>query len=293
MKTKHILIIAAIIPLILSSCFRDELFDRPAPGPEPEPEPEPEPIAQTITVTADWSGISQETSVPESYNIVLGDRVLSVSEATTVIDGPFAPGQYDLLLHNSPAGFTVTGDNAKVNSMLAEGEIESMPGYLFSGRKSDLIIEKDGSAEVTVKMKQHVRRLNIELTVVSGDHSRIVSATASLSGIESGINHRTHERSSLPAVVSGTYNKDGNRLTLSYNLLGVVYSAGPRLVTILTFSDGVTQSVESDLSESLRSFHDDVAPLTLKASLSVPDKAGLKATITDWKEIDGGNVDAN
>lgn len=287
MKTKYIIFIAAVLSLISSSCFRDELYDRY------EPEPEPEPVAGKLTVTVDWSGISSDAEVPASYNIVLGGKKHVAGGATNVFEFSPASGVYELSLYNSPAGITVSGDNATVNSPRGSGEIEAMPEYLFSGRVPDLVITPDSPVDATVKMKQHVRRLNIVLTVVIGDHSRIVSAESSLSGAESGINHRTGERASNPATVKGAFVKSDRRLTVSYNLLGIVHSSRPKFVTRIVFSDGSSQTVESDLSENLREFHNDVEPLTLSASLEVPEKAGIKATISNWCRADGGNVDAH
>lgn len=281
MKTIYRTIFPAIGALLLSSCVKDDLYNTP------------HPTTGAVTVTADWSGISQAATAPESYNIVLADRIQTVSGPTNTLRGTFPPGQYEILLHNTPSGITVSGDRAIVNASRAGNEIDPLPGILFSGIRTDLTVNADDSTHITVPMRQLVRRLNIELSVVEGDYSRIVSATASLSGVESAINHRTCQRASEPATVSGTYTLAGGTMTLSYNLLGIVHTEHPRLVTTLIFTDGHVQTIESDLSADLREFHDDTEPLTLGASLSVPVKSDMSATITGWHKADGGNVDAH
>lgn len=282
MKNTYRLLFPAIAALMLSSCVKDDLYDTPHPS------------TGAVTVTADWSAISSTAFIPETYNIVIDDFMQTVSGATNSLERTFTPGQYEILLHNTPEGITVDGDIATVNTSLRAGdEIEPMPDYLFSGFRSDLVVNPDASTAITVGMNQHVRRLNIELSVVEGDHTRIASASASLCGVESQMNYRTGERASAPANVSGIYSRLNETLSLSYNLLGVVHESHPRLVTTLTFTDGHVQTIESDLSGDLREFHDDTEPLTLRATLSVPVQSGMSATITGWHKADGGNVDAH
>ncbi len=282
MKTIYRLLFPAITALALSSCVKDDLHDTPHPS------------TGTVTVTADWSALGSGVAIPDEYNIVIGDFIQTVSSPTNTLAHTFAPGQYEILLHNTPDGITVSGDNAGVNpSSRADGEIEPMPGFLFSGCRSDLMVIPDATTAITVRLNQYVRRLNIELTVAEGDHSRIASASASLSGVESRINHRNGERAAIPATVSSTFSKTNETLSVSYNLLGVVHSSKPTLLTTLTFTDGHVQTIESDLSEGLSEFHNDIEPLTLRASLSVPVQSGMTATITGWHKADGGNVDAH
>lgn len=281
MKTIYATILPAIIVLLLPSCVKDDLYrtDHPTTG--------------AVTVTADWTGISSEAAVPESYNVSVGTGTETVSGTTNTLKTTFAPGTYEVLVHSRPRGITLSGDIATVNPTENEGEIHHMPEYLFSGIRSGLAVEADASVYVTVRMRQLVRRLDIELNIVEGDHSRLVSASATLSGVESQVNFRSGTRAGKTASVSGTYARDGARLSFSCRLLGVVHASAPKLVTTLVFTDGHTQTIESDISADLADFHDHNEPLKLAASLSVPVKSGVPATITDWRKVDGGNVDAH
>lgn len=281
MKTIHLIMIPALAAMMLSSCVKDELYNTPHPD------------TGAVNVTADWRAISSEASIPDTYYIVVADMKQAATGVTNTLDRTLPPGQYEILLHNTPSGMTVVGDNATVNATRADGSIEAMPDYLFAGSRNDLMIRPDASTDITVAMNQYVRRLNIELSVIEGDHTRIASVTGTLSGAESQINIRNGRRAEVPATVSGVFAQSGPTMTLSYNLLGLVHSSGSKLLTTLTFTDGHVQTIESDLASLLPDFHDDTEPVTLNASLSVPVRSGMSATITDWHKADGGNVDAH
>lgn len=281
MKNTHKILIPALAALLLPSCVKDDLYDTPHPD------------TGAVTVTTDWSGISSEATKPGTYYIIVGDMKQTASGVTNRLERTLAPGQYEILLHNTPRDITVIGDNATVNSTRADGEIEAMPEYLFAGCRSDLMIRPDASTDITVPMNQYVRRLNIELSVVEGDHTRIASATGTLSGVESQINIRNGRHAEVPATVRGVFSQRDRKMTISYNLIGVVHASTPKLLTTLTFGDGHVETIESDLSADLSDFHDDTELVTLKASLKVPFQSGMSATISDWHKADGGNVDAH
>ena len=61
------------------------------------------------------------------------------------------------------------------------------------------------------------------------------------------------------------------------------------LTLTLTFTDGLTQTVESDLTEVLANFNGDMEQtFTVTGSLRTPTEAGLGGcTITDW--LPGGS----
>ena len=64
------------------------------------------------------------------------------------------------------------------------------------------------------------------------------------------------------------------------------------LTLVLTFTDGQTQTTESDLTEALAGFGSDMTgPFTLTAGLRTPMETGFSVNITDWEVVDGGHVD--
>ena len=142
-------------------------------------------------------------------------------------------------------------------------------------------------------MKQLIRRLNLELTATEGDYSRVQSATATLSGVASVADMTTGERSAA-AQVTNTFRQDGNKFTLFFRLLGIVTTEAQTLTVDITFNNGDTQQIVSDVTESMKSFNNEAEPIKLKGNLLLPVEATVTgATITGWNEVDGGTGDAN
>ena len=87
------------------------------------------------------------------------------------------------------------------------------------------------------------------------------------------------------------FTRNGDKVEADLRLLGIM---GDRqtLTLVLTFTDGQTQTTESDLTEALAGFGSDMTePFTLTAGLRTPMEAGFSASITDWEVVDGGHVD--
>ena len=78
-------------------------------------------------------------------------------------------------------------------------------------------------------------------------------------------------------------------------LLGITGNT-QTLTATLTYADGnpADTGLESDLTAALADFNSDkTAPLTLGGTIAeTPNEMGFTATITDWEEVDGGNVNA-
>ena len=65
-------------------------------------------------------------------------------------------------------------------------------------------------------------------------------------------------------------------------------------VVDITFNNGDTQRVVSDLTEAIRDFNNGTKPVKLTGNLLLPVEAGVTgATITGWNEVESGNGDAN
>ena len=167
-----------------------------------------------------------------------------------------------------------------------------MPGYLFASVQ-DINVVADDTLRVTARMKQLIRRLNLELTATEGDYSRVQSATATLSGVASVADMATGERSAA-AQVTNTFRQDGNKFTLFFRLLGIVTTEAQTLTVDITFNNGDTQQIVSDVTESMKNFNNEAEPIKLKGNLLLPVEATVTgATITGWNEVDGGAGDAN
>lgn len=284
MKTYYSTILLAVtVVLSLVSCVKDELFNTPHPD------------KGAVIITLDWSAKSAEAEMPQDYTLRIGTEEQTVSASTNQVVALLPRGRYELTSYNSPEAITLDGNTATVNRAANESNaecIESLPGYLFSAHQVFDVIADD-TMRFSVQMKQLVRLLDLELLVAEGDYSRVQSATVTLDGVASKADIVTGERSAA-AKVRNALTQEGNKFTTSFRLLGTVPPQGTSLTVSLLFTNGETKQIESDITGLLSTFNDRTEPMKIIGNLSLPVKAGVTdATITDWNEVDGGNVDAN
>ena len=155
---------------------------------------------------------------------------------------------------------------------------------LFASHQ-DISVVADDTLHVTAPMRQYVRRLDIELTATEGDYSRVQSATATLSGVASAADMATGDRSAA-AQVTNAFRQDDNKFTIFFRLLGIVPTETHTLTVDITFNNGDTQRVVSDLTEAIRDFNNGTKPVKLTGNLLLPVEAGVTgATITGWNEV--------
>ncbi len=265
----------------MTSCVKDELFDTP------------HPTAGALVVTTDWEGRSSNAAIPEDYVIRIGEQAQEVSGLTNTFGSLLNPGQHRMLVYNQPEGINISGNIATVASYSrASNRIHPLPGFLF-GYSAEIAVAADDTLRVTAPMTQYVRTLRIELRIADGDVSRVTGSTGTLEGVESAVNLLTGERLARAATVVNDYEVGSDKFTITYHLLGLVPGDAKTLTTHIMFSNGDTQTIVSDLTGQLTDFHDDIEPLTLSASLSLPKQPGFSSTIENWHAVDGGNVDAH
>ena len=280
-SNRHIFITytAVLAAISLASCVKDELYNTPHPD------------SGAVVVTADWSDRNSDADIPQAYILSIDGQEQEVSKETNVLNRLLSAGKYTLAAYNKPDQVTVANNTASVNATSAK-HINPMPGYLFASVQ-DINVVADDTLRVTARMKQLIRRLNLELTATEGDYSRVQSATATLSGVASVADMTTGERSAA-AQVTNTFIQDGNKFTLFFRLLGIVTTEAQTLTVDITFNNGDTQQIVSDVTESMKSFNNEAEPIKLKGNLLLPVEATVTgATITGWNEVDGGTGDAN
>ena len=280
-SNRHIFITytAVLAAISLASCVKDELYNTPHPD------------SGAVVVTANWSDRNSDADIPQTYILSIDGQEQEVSGETNVINRLLSAGKYTLAAYNKPDQVTVANNTASVNATSAK-HINPMPGYLFASVQ-DINVVADDTLRVTARMKQLIRRLNLELTATEGDYSRVQSATATLSGVASVADMVTGERS-VAAQVTNTFIQDGNKFTLLFRLLGIVTTEAQTLTVDITFNNGDTQQIVSDVTESMKNFNNEAEPIKLKGNLLLPVEATVTgATITGWNEVDGGAGDAN
>lgn len=280
-SNRHIFITytAVLAAILLASCVKDELYNTPHPD------------SGAVVVTADWSDRNSDADIPQAYILSIDGQEQEVSRETNVLNRLLSAGKYTLAAYNKPDQVTVANNTASVNATSAK-HINPMPGYLFASVQ-DINVVADDTLRVTARMKQLIRRLNLELTATEGDYSRVQSATATLSGVASVADMATGERSAA-AQVTNTFRQDGNKFTLFFRLLGIVTTEAQTLTVDITFNNGDTQQIVSDVTESMKNFNNEAEPIKLKGNLLLPVEATVTgATITGWNEVDGGAGDAN
>lgn len=280
-SNRHIFITytAVLAAILLASCVKDELYNTPHPD------------SGAVVVTADWSDRNSDADIPQAYILSIDGQEQEVSRETNVLNRLLSAGKYTLAAYNKPDQVTIANNTASVNATSAK-HINPMPGYLFASVQ-DINVVADDTLRVTARMKQLIRRLNLELTATEGDYSRVQSATATLSGVASVADMATGERSAA-AQVTNTFRQDGNKFTLFFRLLGIVTTEAQTLTVDITFNNGDTQQIVSDVTESMKNFNNEAEPIKLKGNLLLPVEATVTgATITGWNEVDGGTGDAN
>ena len=273
METNKITSRAALfcgVALMLTSCVKDDIDNTPHPS------------QGAIVITTDWSSRADQAVQPVSYTLrVSGQSGQSdeqpVKGNTNIFHSLLAPAAYELLVYNTPEAITVTGDVATIAST-DENNIEALPGYLFSATQT-LDVVKDDTLFVTVGMLQHIRQLTLVLKLKEGDHDRITSLNATLSGIASSINLATGAWASptgvsLSPVFEKTEEKDGTpTLTATIRLLGIIAEEKQELSIAVALNNQSVYTIKTDLTEVLQKcFDGSMTPLVLGANFDLPSQ---------------------
>ena len=277
------------VALMLTSCVKDDIDNTPHPS------------QGAIVITTDWSSRADQAVQPVSYTLrVSGQSGQSdeqpVKGNTNIFHSLLAPAAYELLVYNTPEAITVTGDVATIAST-DENNIEAHPGYLFYATQT-LDVVKDDTLFVTVGMLQHIRQLTLVLKLKEGDHDRITSLNATLSGIASSINLATGAWASptgvsLSPVFEKTEEKDGTpTLTATIRLLGIIAEEKQELSIAVALNNQSVYTIKTDLTEVLQKcFDGSMTPLVLGANFDLPSQGDFSGNINSWNSVEGGHVD--
>ena len=267
---------AAVSALWLASCSKDE-YDTPHPD------------QGVVSVSVDYPQGAEE----DDYTVEVDGKPLDEGDNAS---NPLAPGEHTVLVYNTPEGFTVTDGIAyveRVDGTRALADlIDPLPETLYSGTKNVTVVADD-TLHLDLSVAQRTRDLRLELTVTEGDPERIAAITGTLSGVAGAYDLRSETLYGEAVSTAPAFIRNGDKIEAGLRLLGTM--GGAQVLTLtLTFTDGLTQTVESDLTEVLANFNDDMEQtFTVTGSLRTPTEAGLGGcTITDWTNGGGGSGSA-
>lgn len=268
----------ALAAVMLTACYKVDIHDTDHPD------------AGKLTLTTDWTNRTDGIVVPASYTAECVEPSGKVTLTGTTVEYPnlFVPGTYTLNIYNTADKITISGTVATVQA--AGSGIDPQPGFQFWGSIIKTI-EADKDYSETVLMNQITRQLNFDLTIAEGDPARIQSITATLAGVAGAWDCKANTPSGAATTTVPVFTRTGNKLTAAIRLLGMSGTA-QTLTLNLTFTDGDTQQIVSDIASQLAAFNSDkVQPLTLTGNLNTPIASGQSGNITDWTSVAGGDID--
>lgn len=279
MKRTLYITICGVAALLSSSCVKDELYDTPHPD--------------KGAVMLDVDGLPGG----DGYTVDIDGQTFETTGSTFTVPDLFEPGTHTVTVYNRPEGFSMEGLVARVAPLGTEvrssgGFIHPLPGYLHSGTRQ-IEVSADDSLKVEMSVSRRVRDLLLELTVAEGDPERIASVKGTISGIAGAFDLAAQKTTGEAVSTAVEFTLAGDKLTADARLLGVT---GDRqtLVIDIVFTDGRTQTTESDLTEYLKDFNADMTEaFRLAGDLNTPVEAGMNATITGWQPGNGGGEDVD
>ena len=270
------LICVICVPWLLASCVKDELHDTPHPD------------QGVVSVSVDYPQGTGE----EDYTVEVDGQPLDKGDNAS---NPLTPGEHTVLVYNTPEGFTVTDGIAYVERVdgtrALTDLIDPLPETLYSGTKTVTVVADD-TLHLDLSVAQRTRDLRLELTVTEGDPERIATITGTLSGVAGAYDLRSETLYGEAVSTAPAFTRNGDKIEADLRLLGIMGDV-QTLDILLTFSNGDTQSIESDLTEVLTGFNDSTEPFTLTGNLSTTVEGGFSSSIDGWQQADGGNTDAH
>ena len=274
------LICVVCVSFLFASCEKDDLHDTP--------HPDKGVVAVSIDLPQGASG--------EDYTVEIDGTTADGKEGRYTVSDPLPPGEYTVLAYNTPQGFTVTDGIARVERTDGTARaltdfINPLPDYLYSGTERITVVADD-TLRMNLDVTQRVRDLHIELTVTEGDPERIAAITGTLSGVAEAYDLRNETLYGEAVSTRPTFTRSGDKVSADLRLLGTMGDA-QTLSILLTFSNGDTQSIESDLTEVLAGFNGSTDPFTLTGNLRTPVEGGFAGSIDGWQQADGGYADAH
>ena len=283
MKTRKLKIAYAFllfmpaVTLLQTSCSDNESDDAAGQG--------------SVEIAANWDDYSEEAELPGNYTLaVVGIGEQAMDTRTATFSSLLDAGTYELAANNTPENMTVNNLTATV--ALHENGTLQQPGYLFSNtRIKSVVVEPGKTVKTSLKMKQRVRKLTLTLTPKGGDPAQLEATEleAVLSGIASTFNLATEELSEAKDIELVFKKQPSGSYSATICILGVMAQEKQELTFQLDLSLGRHYKFKGDLTDVLRYFGNDIAPLSLKARFELPGGIDGSGTILPWEPefVDG------
>lgn len=244
-----------------------------------------------LVVVPDFFQRTDGTAAPAEYVLAVDGGKECVASSLQQFCYPqlLTPASHSLVAYNFTQGIEVAGAMATV-AVEADGLLVPEPGYLFT-HSSPVTITADDTTRVEMPMQQRTRDLYIRLTITEGDAARVASVNGRLDGIAAGLDLQRGTLTADAGAVEPVFAVNGNSVESHVRLLGI---AGSRqtLVIEVAFTDGRSQTVESDVTQLLANFGSDMTtPAEIRGNLLLPVAAGFDISITDLETDEREDVD--
>lgn len=275
-KTIYIMVATAIAALSLTSCIKDTLYHTPHPD------------KGCVMVSADFSARSASADAPAEYMLRCGTATPYTMPSAKEANYPefLLPANYTFTAWNRCAKMSEADGTISVERN-ASGEIEPMPGYLFTARHEAEVI-KDDTLRIALPMAQRTRDVQFELTVTEGNPELIASVGGTLSGIAAAFSLAEQNVAGNAATTRIAFVREGDKIKAAARLLGVIGTAQSLELEVRFTDRADIHRATVDLSAALARFDDDMTTTRMiTGDLATPIGMDLTATITDWKNIKG------
>lgn len=280
--------LAVMLAVTLSSCVTDTLHRTP--------HPDRGAVRLTVEATDDARG----GDAGEAYFARVDDATEGITAGGGVLGKLFAPGEHELLAHNAPAGVTIDGTVATVET-LPGGTLNPGPGILrFNTTRIN--VPADDTLVVSLPLPCRTRRLTLEMEVKGDNRGIIASTDAELTGVAPALDMSAGKLQGTAATVKPVfYNTltpaEGNvgskfLLTAEVNLLGIVEGSRQVFTLVITAKSGQTQTISLDMTDVLAGFNSSREPMVLDSDLRLMNEGEFGFNITGWEDGGTGKEDA-
>lgn len=273
---------------LLTACVKDTIYNTS------------HPTQGVVEITTSWEAVPDGTTPPSTYTIMLNGTIYALTaDGKPFVSEPLdSKSSCDILVYNIPAGMSVKGDIATVNTITNDVIIGS-PEALYSAMAICEIIA-DSKTKVAVKMTARTKYVELNLSFTKEEAARIKQINTELSGLVQTVNLCTgtliddnlkvqHLFTDFNSTRAGTRADTDSNIKLSYNLVGVSTVSQQILTVTITMHDGSTQTVIDNITDKLENLNQTDKPIELEAELIVPDATDPTTTITikDWTVVTG------